>query len=567
MRARTLVILGLVGLAAQGCSERRKKKSSPPAPTSAPAPTAVASVTAAPPAAKPPPASGKRPNILFILSDDQRADSIACMPRLNKLMGSQGVTFSNYYATTPLCCPGRTTLLTGKYAHNHGVLQNGDTEDGDETKTPGAVDFQKNGNEGRIVARWLQEAGYRTGFAGKYLNGYEKMVKNGKLHVPPHWDDWYAFPHAEYYNFSLVERPRGGKAELVCYRSPDGGKREGKACKEAGRTVDDGKENYSTDVLKEKAITFIKAAAAEGKPFFLYLAPKAPHGPFESPKRYQPDPKRDTFTKEAMARLGDCPLFDWKNRPASVLEEDVSDKPPWIQEGKGKLAMEKVDKVRRKQLVSVLAIEDALEEILATLDALGQRQDTILIYNGDNGYAWGEHWWIGKNCAYEECARVPLVIFDPRAPTGGRTEASFAINADLAPTMAELAGVPIPAGIKPDGMSLAPLLSGKPGARRDELLIECWGNETRAHPDIHAAIRTARWKYVEHYADEKMTRVKPRAGGGREVELYDLQKDPHELDNLAALPEPERQKRGLAAGEADKVMGELAPRLKKLETQ
>lgn len=151
-------------------------------------------------------APGGRPNIVFILTDDQRAESVSCMPKLRKLLLDKGVSFGNSFASTSLCCPARSTLLTGLYAHNHGVLQNGDVEDGEETKTPGALDFRKNGGEAKNLARWLKEAGYRTSFFGKYLNGYDKVMQREGTYTPAYWDDWYAFPHAEYFDFQLVEK-------------------------------------------------------------------------------------------------------------------------------------------------------------------------------------------------------------------------------------------------------------------------------------------------------------------------------------------------------------------------
>ncbi len=530
--------------------------------------TAPGAASSSAPAAAPAKAKG-RPNVIFILADDQRADSTACMPRLKKLIGDRGVIFQQSFASTPLCCPGRASVLTGRYAHNHGVLANGDVEDGDEDRVAGAVDFEKNGNHEKVFAKWLRAGGYRTGYFGKYLNGYEKLLKQNDKHVPPHWDEWRAFTHAEYYDFALVEKTLDGKVKTRCFLSDATSKKktEKKCKKAADETVDDGKENYSTDVLRDQVVEFIERAHKDKKPFFVHFAPKAPHGPFLSPARYQPDPDEPTFTKEAMDRLGQCPLFDWK-APPSYLEADISDKPDWVKDMKGTFRDKKLERIRKMQLVSVLAIEDALEAIVAKLKALGIEDDTVLIYSGDNGYAWGEHHWSGKNCAYEECARVPLMAFDPRVPAGGKKVDAFVLNIDLAPTFADLAGV-APTD-KVDGRSLVPLFSGDKGWPRDEILLECWGLGSFGKvgkPDIHAAIRTKQWKYVEHYDDPERKKLHKRKDGDDELELYDLEKDKYETENLARLGPKPLEKLGYDRKAIDATMKDLRARLAKLEAQ
>ena len=523
-----------------------------------------------------PTAHSKRPNILFVLADDQRADTLPCMPKLAKLLGARGSTFKNNFATTPLCCPGRSSVLTGKYAHNHKVLSNGDIEDEDGDKSPGAIDFRDNGNESKTVAGWLQAAGYRTAYFGKYLNAYDKLLETVPNHVPPHWDEWHAFSHAEFFDFDLVERGLGeAKAKRRCYLSGEKGEDRGekkrvKKCKQdADEVVRDGKENYSTDVLRDQTIAFIRKAHAEGKPWFVHLAPKSPHGPFLSPARYQPDPDVAKFTKEAEDRLASCALFDWKDRPASYLEQDMSDKPQWIQESqKSKRAdPERLERIRRLQLVSVLATEDAIEAIMGVLKELGVEDDTIVVYTGDNGFAWGEHWHTHKNCAYDECAKVPMVVLDPRAKTGAQNVEVFTLNIDLAPTFAAWAGATAPADI--NGRSFAGLVDGTfqgPWPRR-HVLTECWGPGTEGRPDTHAAVRTSRWKYVEHYQDPQRTTVRSHKAGGQDVELYDLDADPHELDNLLRLDAAGLERTGKTQADVDAQVKELKVELERLKKE
>ncbi|MGH9201809.1 MAG: sulfatase family protein, partial [Vicinamibacterales bacterium] len=455
------------------------------------------------------------PNILFIVSDDQRADSLSCMPKLGQLLRTQGVTFENSFATTPLCCPSRASILTGKYAHRHGVRMNNDSEDGGTAGVPGVVDFDRNGNRELVFVKWLQGAGYRTGLIGKYLNGYELIVDrdddgDGQADndVPPYWDSWVAFTREGYHHFQLIEREGRDRAERVCY-VPAGERNSprAKSCREHADSIEDDAENYSTDVLADKAVEFVTRAAADEVPFFLLMAPWNPHRPFTSPARYQPDPDKAAFTPLAMSRLGTCALFDWRDRPPSFLEADVSDKPAWVIDMVGRLGRGKLEEQRRKQLVSALAIEDAVEKVLSALDRSGQRPNTVVIYTSDNAYSWGEHWWDRKNCAYDSCSRVPLVIYDPRFPREAAIQLEMVLNIDLAPTFAELAGISPPSETGVSRMSLVGLAHGTANPwPRDHVLTECWGKfgncpRVNGCTDIHASVRTIDWKYIEHYED------------------------------------------------------------------
>jgi N-acetylglucosamine-6-sulfatase len=573
MPATVEVRLALVLLACSACdSVKTSPVRTQPSHAGSAAPSASASPSASAGSAA---AAGKphkaQPNILFVLADDQRADMLACMPKLQRLLVAGGTTFKNNFASTPLCCPGRSSVLTGKYAHNHGVLANGDIEDEDGDKSPGAIDFRDNGNESKTFAGWLKSVGYRTGYFGKYLNAYDKLLEKLPNHVPPSWDEWRAFTHAEYFDFDSIEKALGEtKVTHRCYLSSGGkkGKKKERKCKKAAdEVVDDGKENYSTDVLRDQTIAFIRKATAEGKPWFVHFASKAPHGPFFSPARYQPDPDEAVFTKEALERLSSCSLFDWKDRPKSYLEDDMSDKPAWLVQSKknARTKEDRLDRVRRMQLVSTLANEDAVEAIMKVLDELGIADDTIIVYTGDNGFAWGEHWHTHKNCAYEECIRVPLVVLDPRAPAGPRTVDAFTMNVDLAPTIAGWGGAKVPEKI--DGMSFAGLVDGSQAAwTRTHVLSECWGPGSEGRPDTHAAVRTAKWKYVEHYDDPKRTKIR-KHGKDLEIELYDLDKDPHELDNLRRLSPEGLARTGHTQAEVDAISAELKAELEKLEKQ
>jgi arylsulfatase A-like enzyme len=517
-----------------------------------------------------------KPNIILIISDDQRAETVACMPKLQAELATRGVTFARNYASTPLCCPGRSTVLTGRYAHNHGVISNGDIEEGDTDRTSGAVLFEENGNEPRVFAAGLKLRGYTTGFFGKYLNGYvDRVDADGDgdalpdRHVPPYWDEWYAFPHADFFYFRLVERGTAApEARRTCYLpTPATDTQKRNNCVDAAEiVVNDGRENHADDLLGDKLIAFIRDEAAAGRPFFAYYAPKAPHMPADAPSRYQPEPGRAVFTAEALARMESCALFDWADRPDSVLEADLSDKPEWVQNRAGSVTVEEIDDKRRRQLVSLLAIDDVVGELFRTLGDSGILGETIVLFTSDNGYAWGEHWHMAKNCAYEVCARVPLIAFHPRLLAPGRVDdASMLMNADLAPTIAALAGAAPPDDV--DGESFAGLLDGSTGTwAREAMLTECWPSEPKG--GISAAIRTARWRYVAYYLDDARTQPRLRADdGAREIELYDLTADPDELDNLARLAPEQLAAKGYDVGEITATIADLDIRLQTLQRE
>lgn len=549
-RSPWLLFVALVTLALAHCDRRERREEVQPrarrerradaprrhpvAPSNTPAPAPNASPVASAAGSS---TGGRRPNILVVMADDQRADTVACMPRMRALLAARGTTFTHHFASTPLCCPARSTFLTGLYPRHHGVLSNGDVEDeGDEDQSDGLVGamlFQSRGNEERTVAVALRASGYRTGFFGKYLNAYDRLIAAQGPHVPPGWDEWRAFAHAEYFNFTLVERGLGETSPTVRFyptNIPSRARAAAVGCRRAERQgqtcAQSPGENYSTDLLATQVRAFVRRAATDRVPFFAVMAVKAPHGPFESPARYQPDPDVVAFTRAAESELAACPYFapGWTN-PA-IHEADIADKPEWIQrQGDGRLAA-RLERIRRQQLVSVLAVEDALASIDQELGAAGVRDDTVVIYLGDNGYAWGEHRYVAKNCAYEPCIRVPLVVRDPRHPTQGRSLDTLTVDVDIAPTLLELAGATLPTAR--DGQSLAPIITGQTeDSGRTEVFLACWGRgpNPRGSPGTVAAVRTARWKFIEHFTDQRADTI-------REYELYDLARDPLELDNL-----------------------------------
>jgi arylsulfatase A-like enzyme len=272
-------------------------------------------------------------------------------------------------------------------------------------------------------------------------------------------------------------------------------------------------EDYLTDVMREKAKTFISDAVGAGEPFFLYLAFKAPHLP------QIPAPRHEGMFQD---------ISPW--RPPSYNEADVSDKPSWVQA----LAFQDsadLDQIRIDQLEMLQAVDEAIggsttygiTGIMEHLRTLGVEDDTIVVFFTDNGWYWGEHRLRAKNNPYEEAIRSPMFVHYPKLAPLPRVDTSFALNIDLAPTFAELAGVGIP--IAHDGESLLRVLDGTAPTWRTDFLTEGWPG---SHP--WATVRETQWKYTEIPLDPG------NPLSTFEIELYDLVADPYELENVATNP-------------------------------
>ncbi|MBI2360831.1 MAG: sulfatase [Deltaproteobacteria bacterium] len=431
-------------------------------------------------------ANGTRHNIVFILTDDLEMGGIQAMPQLKKLLVDQGTSLSNFFVTVSLCCPSRSSILRGQYVHNHGITQN----------TRGFQKFRDLGHESSTVAIWLKAAGYTTALMGKYLNGYPG--KGGETYVPPGWDEW----HSPIDN----RKAYGGFG----YRMNENGKIV---------TYGDAPKDYLTDVLARKAKVFIKRAAAKGTPFFLYLAPYTPHNPATPAPRHQnlfPSARAPQISSFNEKNLSTKPAFV-RTLP-SLTEEDIDG----------------IDQLYRKRLQSLQAVDDLLADMIAALKETGLLQKTYIVFTSDNGFHLGQHRLMpGKQTAYEEDIRVPLVIRGPGMPAG-HVVSHLALETDLAPTFAEWAGAAPPSFV--DGRSLAPLLRSNPprlAEWRQGVLIEhmqeskpfLTGLKKRTlgdklHVPAYTAMRSMNYLYVEYETGER--------------ELYDLRKDPAELTNTYA---------------------------------
>jgi N-acetylglucosamine-6-sulfatase len=426
--------------------------------------------------------AASQPNIIFILADDMRKDDLTdiYMPQTTTELVKRGMSFKNTFVSNPLCCPSRATIMRGQYAHNTGVWLNTNIFNPDP-KVPdgGWLGYKGNRYEDDNVATRLEAAGYSNGFFGKYLNGYSSTT------VPPGWEDWFAFTTGGYFNYDVNDNG---------------------TIKHFGAINSD----YSTDVVKRNVREFIGANAAQGKPFFAYVAPYAPHGPVTPAPR-----DRHTFDPEQAPRL---PSFN---------EVDVSDKPPWIK-SLPKLTsadIANIDRRHENRVESLQAVDDLVTTVVRTLGAQRVLSNTFIVFTSDNGFHHGEHRiQRDKGRPYEESARVPLLVRGPGVAAGSSTN-KLVLNTDYLPTFMDLAGTQTPPYV--DGRSLLPLLTGSPTTSwRTALLIE--GRENSADPEIpvdlnYTSIRTSTRKYIEY------------EGGLRE--LYDLSPpgtpgaDPYELTN------------------------------------
>ena len=437
-----------------------------------------------------------RPNVVLILTDDLDADLLrghgSRYPNITKLAAG-GTTFENAFVTDPLCCPSRATILRGQYSHNHRIL-------GNWPPLGGAGKFRESGREESTVATWLREEGYGTTLVGKYMNDY------GGERVPAGWDDWYGVSGG-HLSHGLNEN-----GDIRRY-DPD--------------------RFYLDDVLAGKAVDSVRSPPGYGSPFFLWVGTRAPHAPAD------PAPRHEGAFSDA--RLPRSPSFD---------EADVSDKPDWVRDNpRLQEEIPAMQDLYRDRLRSMLAVDEMVGRLMEALRETGELNNTYVFFTSDNGWHAGEHrLTTGKWTAYEEDIRVPLVVRGPGVPEGEKLP-HVVLNNDLAPTFADLAGADAPNFV--DGRSLAPLLGEDPPPAdrwRSAFLVEAatelgpgaipplsgdpmpdyWRQVPRAEywgrPGLEA-VRTEGRVYVEY--------------GDGERELYDLDRDPHQLENLYEKAAPE----------------------------
>jgi arylsulfatase A-like enzyme len=435
---------------------------------------AAASVSLAARAADAPP----RPNVVFILVDDLRWDALGCTgnriartPNIDRI-AREGALFKNFFVSIPLCSPSRSSFLTGQYAHTTGITHNGNNAE----RSHQLVTFP----------RLLRDAGYETAYVGKWHMGNDDAPRPG-------FDRWVSF-----------------KGQGV-YENPEINV-DGKSARVNG---------YMTDILNGYAVDFVRRKHT--KPFLLYFAHKAVHGPFTPAARHA-----ELF---AGAKLPVTPNHHDSLAGKPALQRAATISTPAAAGGKKRAPgapeplngfTSRHEDVMLHQLRAMVAVDDGVGDLFQALADTKQLDNTLLIFSSDNGYFWGEHGLGDKRWAYEESIRDPLLMRYPRLIKAGTTLEPLVLNIDLAPTVLELGGAPIPKTIQ--GRSLVPLFKDPQAPWRASLLTEYFLERGFPRVPTWQAVRTDRWKYI-HYT--KLDGLD---------ELYDLSADPYELKNLIQDP-------------------------------
>ncbi|MCX6633344.1 MAG: sulfatase [Candidatus Solibacter sp.] len=416
-------------------------------------------------------AAGKRRNVIFILSDDHRYDALGFLkaqpwletPQLDRI-AREGAYFKNAFVTTALCSPSRATILTGAYAHRHRIVDN-------NTPIPkGTVFFPSH----------LQKAGYKTGFFGKWHMGAETDEPK------PGFDQWVSF--------------RGQGTYLP---NPNGLNVNGKNVPQKG---------YITDELTDYALDWMRTLPKE-QPYFLYLSHKAVHAEFEPAERHKGRYRDAKFVyPPTMAAEGEMA----QHRPMWVQNQRNS----WHGVDYSYHSTLDVGEYYKRYAETLLAVDESVGRVFEELKRRGELESTLVIYMGDNGFAFGEHGLIDKRTAYEESMRVPLLARCPELFPGGRTVTEVVANLDIMPTVLDAAGVTPPKGV--DGLSWLPLMRQQKVEWRKEFLYEYyWERNFPQTPTMHA-LRGGRYKFIRYQGIWDVD------------ELYDMQEDPLESRNLIA---------------------------------
>jgi arylsulfatase A-like enzyme len=411
------------------------------------------------------------------MTDDLDERSMQDLPGIRDVMGTHGTTFENAYVNFSLCCPSRATMLRGQYPHNHEIMGNGLPEGGEEK-------FRNLGRDESTIATWLNDADYQTKLIGVYMPSY---LFNQGLYVPPGWDEWFALRDGHY----NLDDPT--QAEV----------------NEDGQLTTLG--GHSSDVFADKASDFIRRSHANPDPFFVMVGTRAPHMPPEIADRH--------LGSFSSAQLPQPPNFD---------EEDVSDKPAWVQ-SHPRLTQDFISYMQgayRQRLRSMLSVEDLLRQIITTLQDTGELNNTYIFFTSDNGHHMGHHrLGLNKKTPYEEDIGVPLMVRGPGVPAGA-VRRQLVINNDFAPTIAELAGVPTPSFV--DGKSFVPLLSSSPPSSwRTAFLEEGWYQPAeRFSSPTHKSVHTQQYMFTEYNTGER--------------ELYDLSADPYQLQSISRTANTEQ---------------------------
>lgn len=412
-------------------------------------------------------AADKRPNIIFLLTDDQRWDALGCMgnpiiqtPHLDRMAG-EGVLFENAYVTTSICAPSRATILSGQYVRKHGIDNFAKTFSDDAWR--------------ETYPALLREAGYVTGFVGKYGVGTDMPEDR--------FDYW------------------RGYAGQGHYEQED----------------ENGNYIHLTQVHEEAALAFLRMHGDGTKPFCLSVSFKAPHCQDGDPRQFIYDPRYEDLYRDAVIPepvTGEPHYFE---RFPEFFQDNNEARNRWeIRFSTPELYQEMVKGYYRL----ITGVDRVVGSLRDALDALGLADNTIIVFMSDNGFFLGDHGLAGKWYGYDPSIRVPLIIYDPRLPDAlrGRRCSEIALNLDIAPTLLGMAGITPPSSMQ--GKDMAGLLRGESPEWREDFFYE----HTFSHPGIPKSegVAGGRYKYLFYFEQSPPYE-----------ELFDLEKDPLETNNLA----------------------------------
>lgn len=413
----------------------------------------------------------KRPNLLFFYTEGQRSDalSLAGHPLLKTphqdRIGREGVYFNNSFCTNALCAPARAVALTGLHSHTSGALDN-------KTQTPLPAEIP-------IFTDLLHQAGYDVALVGK------AHVPNGVRER--YWDYYLGFnaAYTNYYAPKVYEGRKGAMEEEKEY-----------------------KDVYADDFFTDRAVDWLKEKRE--RPFCLLLWLQTPHAPFYRPRRYLdmyngvPIPKPSTFDDDMKGYPGKPRFFNTARNKIGTVQNENS--------------VRSLEELAKDYYAGLTAVDDNLGKVLAYLESTGELDDTAILHSSDHGFFLGEWRLYDKRLMHEPSIRTPAMIRYPKKFTPGTRVDEMVLNIDFAPTLLELAGVPVPQAMQ--GKSLVPLAQGKRPQWRQDWMYEYF--DYRGTDEIMPCrgIRTARYKYIHYYLEPQ------------EHELYDLANDPGELNNL-----------------------------------
>jgi len=422
--------------------------------------------------------AGNRPNILFIMSDDHASHALSCYgSRINKTpnldrIAKGGMRFDNCFCTNSICAPSRASIITGKYSHLNGVINNAVRFDASQQTFP----------------KLLQEAGYQTAMIGKWHLKSE----------PTGFDYWNVLPgQGAYHDPQFIEMGRRVKHK-----------------------------GYVTDLITDFAVGWLKRIRKD-RPFCLMCHHKAPHRNWQPDAKHadmykaRPVPEPETFNDDYAGR-GTAAHTAKMRIDRDLTPRDLKMSPP---EGLSPEALKKWKYQRYMQdyLACVASVDDNVGRLLDYLDESGLARNTLVVYTSDQGFYLGDHNWFDKRFMYEESLRMPLLVRCPGRIKPGRVNDDMVLNVDFAPTFLHCAGVTTPGDMQ--GRSLAPLLQGTtPGDWRTAMYYHYYEFPGAHSVRRHYGVRTKRHKLIHYYHDMD------------EWELFDLTADPHELKSVYVDP-------------------------------